>query len=61
MDEASPQGELPQVEGAEGQKLMHTVSFYRKQKAANVNVTPLAKVTRNNPAIPAIMEEEVVG
>ena len=57
MDQASPKGELPQIEGQEGNKLLHTVSFYRKQKA-NVNVTPLPKVVRSG-AMPSTIEEEI--
>ena len=57
MDRASPKGELPQIEGEEGSKLMHTVSFYRKEQKANVNVTPLPKVVRSG-AMPATIEEE---
>ena len=57
MEEASPQGKLPEVEGSEGQKLMHSVSFYRKQKSATG--TPLAKVARINPVVPTIAEENV--
>ena len=57
MDQASPKGELPQIEGQEGNKLLHTVSFYRKQKA-NVNVTPLPKVVRSD-AMPSTIEEEI--
>ena len=45
----SPQAELPQVETESGSSstLMHTVSFYRKQKPAS-NVTQLGKIVRNN-------------
>ena len=57
MDQASPKGDLPQIEGQEGNKLLHTVSFYRKQKA-NVNVTPLPKVVRSG-AMPSTIEEEI--
>ena len=57
MDQASPKGELPQIEGQEGNRLLHTVSFYRKQKA-NVNVTPLPKVVRSG-AMPSTIQEEI--
>ena len=55
---ASPQGELPQIEGEEGSKLLHTVSFYRKQRAANSSSasTPHEKIVRR--AEPMIPEEE---
>ena len=46
----SPQASLPQVETETGgsSALMHTVSFYRKQKPIG-NVTQLGKITRNTP------------
>ena len=52
---------LPSVETEDGvatpaSDLMHTVSFYRKQRGTNVNITPHAKITRN--VIPSINEEE---
>ena len=53
---ASPQRDLPEIEGEEGSKLLHTVSFYRKQRAASVSVTPHDKITRK--AGPMIPEEE---
>ena len=42
----SPDKQLPQVEGEEGQKLFHTVSFYRSQRP-NVTTTPYQKIVRN--------------
>lgn len=43
----SPQGALPQVEGAEGGTLLHTVSFYRRQQPS-VQVTPQQKIVRRD-------------
>lgn len=51
----SPGKELPQVEGEEGHKLFHTVSFYRSQRP-NVTTTPYQKIVRN--AMTAVPEEE---
>ena len=54
----SPQSELPLVETEEGlapaSNLMHTVSFYRKQKPASV-APVVAKIVRN--AAPIVEEE----
>ena len=52
---------LPSVETEDGittpaSDLMHTVSFYRKQRGPNVNVTPHTKIIRK--VIPSINEEE---
>ena len=52
---------LPYVETEDGiatpaSDLMHTVSFYRKQRGPIVNVTPHAKIIRK--VIPSINEEE---
>lgn len=60
---ASPQRQLPEVEGSEGGKLLHTVSFYRKAKAAEAGgATPHAKITRNaGPAFTAEESEQVSG
>ncbi len=47
--EGSPQGLLPEVEGQEGSTLLHTVSFYRRQKpagTASASTTPLQKIVR---------------
>jgi hypothetical protein len=53
------QGELPEVEGEEGSKLLHTVSFYRKQQT-NVNVTPHQKIVRNAAAMIVEEPEKVI-
>ncbi len=55
----SPQTDLPLVETEDGasSKLMHTVSFYRKQKPVVSNVTQLGKIVRKE-AIAEATEEE---
>ncbi len=53
--EGSPQGPLPEVEGEEGSTLLHTVSFYRRQKPS-VTTTPHQKIVRR--AGPMTIPEE---
>ena len=62
---ASPQSSaLPRVETENGeakpaQDLMYTVSFYRKQRpGCSVNVTPHAKIVRDQSAAGTSSEEE---
>merc|ERR1719414_1016158 len=57
----SPQAELPQVETESGSSstLMHTVSFYRKQKPAG-NITQLGKIIRNTAANAAANDQELL-
>ena len=57
----SPQAELPQVETESGSSsgLMHTVSFYRKQKPAG-NVIQLGKIVRNTAANAVANDQELL-
>ncbi len=57
--ESSPQGPLPEVEGEEGSTLLHTVSFYRRQRPAVGTTTPHQKIVRK--AAPMAIPEESVG
>ena len=44
----SPSRGLPEVEGEEGHKLLHTVSFYRKQQGGSGSgATPSRRIVRN--------------
>lgn len=59
----SPQADLPQVETEDGSssKLMHTVSFYRKQKPVLSSATQFSKITRNETVEDASIQEQEEG